>query len=46
MVSGDHKNTAMAVAYQAGILDSEDSNLDLSSAVMEGADFRTNIGGY
>ena len=40
MVSGDHISTAMAVAYRAGILDSNDSNLDISSAVMSGDDFK------
>lgn len=29
LVSGDHVNTAMAVAYEAGILDKDADNIDL-----------------
>lgn len=40
MVSGDHIGTATAVAYEAGILDKEDTNIDFKATVMTGEDFR------
>lgn len=40
MVSGDHIGTATAVAYKAGILDEEDTNIDFKATVMTGEDFR------
>jgi len=46
MVSGDHVNTAMAVAYEAGILDKDLSTEDLNEAVMTGDTFKASLGGY
>lgn len=46
MVSGDHIETAKAVAYAAGILDENEGDIDESSAIMLGEDFRASIGAY
>jgi magnesium-transporting ATPase (P-type) len=46
MVSGDHIETAKAVAYRSGILDGADGQVDEASAVMSGEDFRAAIGHY
>ena len=44
MVSGDHVETAMAVAYNAGILDKDVDETDLADQVMTGEQFRAKIG--
>jgi magnesium-transporting ATPase (P-type) len=36
MVSGDHIGTATKVAYESGILDKEDTNIDFNATVMTG----------
>jgi Ca2+ transporting ATPase len=46
MVSGDHIQTARAVAYACGILDESEGNIDESTAIMEGDAFRAEIGDY
>jgi Ca2+ transporting ATPase len=46
MVSGDHYQTARAVAYASGILDASEGNIDEKSAIMEGDEFRAAIGNY
>lgn len=46
MVSGDHIETAKAVAYATRILDAAEGDIDESSAIMLGDDFRAAIGPY
>lgn len=44
MVSGDHLDTAKAVAIQAGIIDEEEAQLD--DIAMTGDQFRERLGHY
>ena len=45
MVTGDNKETAYAIAREAGILDKNADIKNFPYMVMEGKDFRTFVGG-